>query len=63
MITLYLIKEKEETEKIVGIVCGDNMIIDNSKKEVKLYIKDNLTAIIDFYRIEQTSKSFYNIFI
>ena len=37
MKTLYLMKEKEETGKLAGIVCGENIEIDNDKKEVKLY--------------------------
>jgi hypothetical protein len=39
MKTLYLIKEKEEIKKFAGIVCGENIEIDNDKKEVKLYTK------------------------
>ena len=63
MITLYLMKEKEENGKFAGIVCGDSIKINNDKKEIKMYVKDEVTAIIDFYRIEKTSKSSYNIFI
>ena len=63
MKTLYLIKEKEETYKFAGIVCGENIEIDNDKKEVKLYTNDEITAIIDFYRIIQTSKNYYEIYI
>ena len=63
MKTLYLMKEKEETGKFAGIVCGDSIEINNDKKEIKMYVKDEVTAIIDFYRIEKTSKSSYNIFI
>ena len=37
MKTLYLMKEKEEIGKLAGIVCGENIEIDNDKKEVKLY--------------------------
>ena len=63
MITLYLMKEKEETGKLAGIVCGENIEIDNDKKEVKLYTNNEITAIIDFYRIIQTSKNYYEIYI
>ena len=63
MITLYLMKEKEETGKFAGIVCGENIEIDNDKKEVKLYTNNGITAIIDFYRIIQTSKNYYEIYI
>ena len=63
MKTLYLMKEKEETCKFAGIVCGENIEIDNDKKEVKLYTNDEITAIIDFYRIIQTSKNYYEIYI
>ena len=63
MITLYLMKEKEETGKFAGIVCGENIEIDNDKKEVKLYTNDEITAIINFYRIIQTSKNYYEIYI
>ena len=63
MITLYLMKEKEETGKFAGIVCGENIEIDNDKKEVKLYTNNEITAIIDFCRIIQTSKNYYEIYI
>ena len=63
MKTLYLMKEKEETGKLAGIVCGENIEIDNDKKEVKLYTNNGITAIIDFYRIIQTSKNYYEIYI
>ena len=63
MKTLYLLKEKEETGKFAGIVCGENIEIDNDKKEVKLYTNNEITAIIDFYRIIQTSKNYYEIYI
>ena len=63
MVTLYLMKEKEETGKFAGIVCGENIEIDNNKKEVKLYTNNEITAIIDFYRIIQTSKNYYKIYI
>jgi hypothetical protein len=64
MKTLYLIKEKEEEiKKFAGIVCGENIEIDNDKKEVKLYTNNEITAIIDFYRIIQTSKNYYEIYI
>ena len=63
MKTLYLMKEKEETGKFAGIVCGENIEIDNNKKEVKLYTNNEITAIIDFYRIIQTSKNYYEIYI
>ena len=59
MKTLYLIKEKEETKKFAGIVSGENIEIDNDKKEVKLYTNNEITAIIDFYRIIQKSKNYY----
>ena len=63
MKTLYLIKEKEEIKKFVGIVCGENIEIDNDKKEVKLYTNNEITAIIDFYRIIQKSKNYYKLYI
>ena len=63
MKTLYLMKEKEETGKFAGIVCGENIEIDNDKKEVKLQTNNEITAIIDFYRIIQTSKNYYEIYI
>ena len=63
MKTLYLMKEKEEFSKLAGIVCGENIEIDNDKKEVKLYTNNEITAIIDFYRIIQTSKNYYEIYI
>ena len=63
MKTLYLMKEKEEIGKLAGIVCGENIEIDNDKKEVKLYTNNGITAIIDFYRIIQTSKNYYEIYI
>ena len=63
MKTLYLMKENEETGKFAGIVCGENIEIDNDKKEVKLYTNNEITAIIDFYRIIQTSKNYYEIYI
>ena len=63
MKTLYLMKENEETGKFAGIVCGENIEIDNYKKEVKLYTNNEITAIIDFYRIIQTSKNYYEIYI
>jgi hypothetical protein len=63
MKTLYLIKEKEEIKKFAGIVCGENIEIDNDKKEVKLYTNNEITAIIDFYRIIQTSKNYYKLYI
>jgi hypothetical protein len=64
MKTLYLIKEKEEEiKKFAGIVCGENIEIDNDKKEVKLYTNNEITAIIDFYRIIQTSKNYYKLYI
>ena len=64
MKTLYLMKEKEEEiKKFAGIVCGENIEIDNDKKEVKLYTNNEITAIIDFYRIIQTSKNYYEIYI
>ena len=64
MKTLYLIKEKEEEiKKFFGIVCGENIEIDNDKKEVKLYTNNEITAIIDFYRIIQTSKNYYKLYI
>ena len=63
MKTLYLMKEKEETGKFAGIVCGENIEIDNDKKEVKLYTNNEITAIIDFYRIIQISKNYYEIYI
>ena len=63
METLYLMKEKEETGKFASIVCGENIEIDNDKKEVKLYTNNEITAIIDFYRIIQTSKNYYEIYI
>ena len=63
MKTLYLMKEKEETGKFAGIVCGENIEINNDKKEVKLYTNNEITAIIDFYRIIQTSKNYYEIYI
>ena len=61
METLYLMKE--ETGKFAGIVCGENIEIDNNKKEVKLYTNNEITAIIDFYRIIQTSKNYYEVYI
>ena len=62
METLYLMKE--ETGKLTGIVCGENIEIDNDKKEVKLYTNNEITAIIDFYRIiQKTSKNYYEIYI
>ena len=63
MKTLYLMKEKEEIKNFAGIVCGENIEIDNNKKEVKLYTNNEITAIIDFYRIIQTSKNYYEIYI
>ena len=63
MKTLYLMKEKEETGKFAGIVCGENIEIDNDKKEVKLYTNNEITAIIDFYRIIQESKNYYELYI
>ena len=64
MKTLYLMKEKEEFSKLAGIVCGENIEIDNDKKEVKLYTNNGITAIIDFYRIiQKTSKNYYEIYI
>ena len=63
MKTLYLMKEKEEIKNFAGIVCGENIEIDNDKKEVKLYTNNEITAIIDFYRIIQTSKNYYEIYI
>ena len=64
MKTLYLMKENEETGKFAGIVCGENIEIDNNKKEVKLYTNNEITAIIDFYRIiQKTSKNYYDIYI
>ena len=63
MKTLYLMKEKEEIKNFAGIVCGENIEIDNDKKEVKLYTNNEITAIIDFYRIIQTSKNYYDVFI
>ena len=64
MKTLYLMKEKEEEiKKFAGIVCGENIEIDNDKKEIKLYTNNEITAIIDFYRIIQTSKNYYELYI
>ena len=63
MKTLYLIKEKEEIKNFAGIVCGENIEIDNDKKEVKLYTNNEITAIIDFYRIIQESKNYYELYI
>ena len=63
MKTLYLMKEKEETGKFAGIVSGENIEIDNDKKEVKLYTNNEITAIIDFYRIIQKSKNYYELYI
>ena len=63
MKTLYLMKEKEETGKFAGIVCGENIEIDNDKKEVKLYTNNEINAIIDFYRIIQKSKNYYELYI
>ena len=39
MVTLYLMKEKNEMINFIGIACGDNLEIDNNKKEVKMHIK------------------------
>ena len=63
MKVLYLIKEKEETGKFAGIVYGENIEIDNDEKEVELYVNNEITAIIDFYRIIQISKNYYEIYI
>ena len=63
MKVLYLIKEKEEIKKFAGIVYGENIEIDNDEKEVELYVNNEITAIIDFYRIIQTSKNYYEIYI
>ena len=46
MVTLYLMKEKNEMINFIGIACGDNLEIDNDKKEVKMHIKGEIASII-----------------
>ena len=63
MITLYLMKEKEETGKFAGIVCGENIEIDNDKKEVKMHIKGEIASIIKFHTIQEIRENYYDVFI
>ena len=43
---------------------GAISVMSDDKKEVKLYTNNEITAIIDFYRIiQKTSKNYYEIYI
>ena len=63
MVTLYLMKEKNEMINFIGIACGDNLEIDNNKKEVKMHIKGEIASIIKFHTMQEIRENYYDVFI